>query len=108
MRSLKDYMIEALSDIDTGHDITGGNERNIIMAESGEDTGGNESDKSIKSEQDFRDYAEHKFKTVFADKLDRERMNKVIDGILDKNKEKVKENNWGSLIGILNKSFGHN
>lgn len=59
----------------------------------------------IKSEKEFREYAKNKFKEVFGDELDEEKMNKTIDGILDDNKELVDNNEWGELIGILNKGF---
>lgn len=61
---------------------------------------------TIKDEKDFRDYAENKFKVVFGDKLDKEKMNKTLDGILSDNKEDVEKGEWGKLVGILNKSFG--
>lgn len=61
---------------------------------------------SIKSKKDFQQAAESKFKKVFGDKLDKERMNKTIDGILDDHKDLVEKDDWGTLIGILNKSFG--
>ena len=61
---------------------------------------------SIKSKKDFHHAAETKFKEVFGDKLDKERMDKTIKGILDDHKDLVEKENWGALIGILNKSFG--
>lgn len=64
------------------------------------------SEESIKDEDDFRDYAENKFKKVFGDKVDKDKMNKVIDGILDKYSDDAEDGNWGKLIGVLNKSFG--
>ena len=66
----------------------------------------NEAEETIKSEKDFRDYAENKFKEVFADDLDEDQMKETIDGILTDNKELVDKEDWGSLVGILNKSFG--
>ena len=33
-------------------------------------------------------------------------MNKTIDGLLKDNKELVDANEWGELVGMLNKSFG--
>lgn len=60
---------------------------------------------SIKSEDDFRNYAENKFKEVFGDDLDEDKMNKTIDGILSKNKDAAESGDWGKLVGILNKSF---
>ena len=61
---------------------------------------------TIKDEKDFKDYAENKFKVVFGDKLDKDKMNKTIDGLLKDNKELVDKNEWGELVGMLNKSFG--
>lgn len=61
---------------------------------------------SIKDAKDFRSYAENKFKVVFGDNLDNDKMNKTIDGLLEDNKELVDKGEWGELIGILNKSFG--
>lgn len=61
---------------------------------------------SIKDEKSFREYAENKFKVVFGDNLDKDKMNKTLDGILNDNKEDVEKGDWGKLIGILNKSFG--
>lgn len=60
----------------------------------------------IDSEDSFREYAENKFKKVFGDKLDKDRMNKVVDGLLDNNKDLVDNGEWGTLVGKLNKSFG--
>lgn len=65
----------------------------------------NESEKTIKSEKEFRDAAKAKFEAVYGDELDEDKMNKVIDGILNDNKELVENGDWGALIGILNKSF---
>ena len=61
---------------------------------------------TIKNEKDFKDYAKNKFKVVFGDKLDTDKMNKTIDGLLKDNKETVEKGDWGELVGILNKSFG--
>lgn len=66
----------------------------------------NEAEETIKSEKDFRDYAENKFKEVFGDELDEDEMKKTIDGLLNDNKELVDNNEWGELVGMLNKSFG--
>jgi hypothetical protein len=59
----------------------------------------------ISSEEDFRNAAEKKFKEVFGDDLDEEKMNKTIEGILKDNDDLVENGEWGKLIGILNKSF---
>lgn len=57
-------------------------------------------------EKSFREMAEAKFKEVFGDDLDEKKMNDTIDGILKDNKDLVDAGDWGSLTGILNKSFG--
>jgi hypothetical protein len=59
----------------------------------------------VKSEKDFREYAENKFKEVFGDDLDEKDMKKTIDGLLDDNKDLVDAGDWGELVGMLNKSF---
>lgn len=67
----------------------------------------NKSEESIKNEDDFRDYAENKFEEVFGDDVDEDQMNKVVDGILKKYKKDADNGDWGKLVGVLNKSFGH-
>ena len=62
----------------------------------------------IKSEKDFREYAENKFKEVFGDELDEDQMNETIEGLLQDNKELVDAGEWGELVGMLNKSFAAN
>ena len=59
----------------------------------------------VKSEKDFREYAENKFKEVFGDELDEKEMKETIDGLLKDNKDLVDNNEWGELVGMLNKSF---
>ena len=80
MKSIKDFINEAL------------------MVNEGE----------IKSEKDFREYAENKFKEVFGDELDENQMNETIEGLLKDNKDLVDAGEWGELIGMLNKSFADN
>lgn len=60
-----------------------------------------ESEESVKSEKDFRDYAKNKFKEVYGDELDEDEMKKIIDGIVEKC-----DGDWGEAVGMLNKSFG--
>lgn len=65
----------------------------------------NESEETIKDEKSFREAAEAKFKEVFGDDLDEDKMKETIDGLLKDNEELVKKGEWGELIGMLNKSF---
>ena len=71
-----------------------------------ESLGVNEAKETIKSEKDFREAAEAKFKEVFGDELDEKKMKDTIDGLLKDNKDLVEKSEWGELIGMLNKSFG--
>lgn len=64
------------------------------------------SEESIKDEKSFKEYAENKFKEVFGDELDEDKMKKTIDGILKDYEKEAEEGDWGTLIGVLNKSFG--
>lgn len=59
----------------------------------------------VSSEKDFREYAEKKFKEVFGDELDEDKMNETVDGLLKDNKDLVDAGEWGELVGMLNKSF---
>jgi uncharacterized protein YpuA (DUF1002 family) len=62
-----------------------------------------EAEESIKNKDDFRSYAENKFKEVFGDKVNEEEMKKVIDGLIE---QQEKDNlDWGEVVGMLNKSF---
>lgn len=65
-----------------------------------------EAEETIKDEKSFRDYAENKFKEVFGDKLDVDKMKKIIDGIIDDSKDEIDNGDWGAVVGKLNKSFG--
>lgn len=67
----------------------------------------NEGKESIKDEKSFRAAAEAKFKEVFGDELDKDKMEKTIEGLLKDNKELVEKGEWAELIGILNASFSH-
>ena len=65
-----------------------------------------EDEKTIKDEKSFRDYAENKFREVFGDKLDTDKMKKIIDGIIEDSKDEIDDGDWGTVVGKLNKSFG--
>ncbi len=78
MKNLRDFLIESLNEA---------------------------AEESIKDEKSFRDYAENKFKEVFGDKLDEDKMKETIDGILKDYAKEAEDGDWGTLIGVLNKSF---
>lgn len=83
MKTFKDYILEHIND------------EPIVEAE-----------ETIKDEKSFRDYAENKFKEVFGDKLDTDKMKKIIDGIIEDSKDEIDNGDWGAIVGKLNKSFG--
>ena len=64
-----------------------------------------ESEETIKDEKSFREWAQAKFKEVFGDDLDKDKMKKTIDGILKDNKDLVDDNKWGELVGKMNEAF---
>lgn len=76
-----------------------------FLKEQFEEKAPNVTEGKISSEEEFRQTAEAKFKEVFGDELDEDKMNKTIDGLLKDNKELVEKGEWGELIGMLNKSF---
>lgn len=89
MKDLSDYIHESLlAEADTQSGTSGANE-------------------TIDSEKKFREFAKKKFETVFGDKLDVERMNFTIDGIIKNNQKAIDAGDWGTVVGMLNKSFGH-
>lgn len=65
----------------------------------------NEAEETIKSEKDFRAAARAKFEEVYGEDLDENKMKKIVDGLLNDNKDLVEKGNWGQLIGMLNQSF---
>lgn len=71
----------------------------------GEIEGAQINESKITDEKSFREAAEAKFKEVFGDELDEQKMKDTIDGILKDNSNLVEDGKWGELIGILNKSF---
>lgn len=62
-----------------------------------------EAKESIKNADDFRSYAENKFKEVFGDELDEKEMKEVIDSLIKEQEEN--NTDWGEIVGKLNKSF---
>lgn len=90
MKNITEYLLEQLS-CDNGECKRKENEEE------------EEAIKSIKSADDFKSYAENKFKEVFGDDLDKDEMKKVIDGLIEQQKKDSLD--WGEVVGMLNKSF---
>lgn len=82
MKDIKEFLLEQLETED--HNIT-------------------EAEETIKNADDFRSYAENKFKEVFGDELDEKEMKEVIDSLIKEQEEN--NTDWGEIVGKLNKSF---
>lgn len=93
MKNITDFINEALAAATVENVETNTEEQLVTEGE-------------VKSEKDFREYAETKFKEVFGDDLDEKKMNDTVDGLIKDNKELVDAGDWGKLVGMLNKSFG--
>jgi hypothetical protein len=65
----------------------------------------NEAKETIDSEKELRSAMEAKFKEVFKDDLDKEKMNKTIDGFCKDHSKEIEDGKFGELIGEFNKSF---
>lgn len=105
MKSLRTYVNENLFE-----DKVDELEKKLEKVEKKADDAKKEAEKpeeSIKDEKTFRDYAENKFKEVFGDDLDEDEMKETIDGILKDYKKEAEDGDWGTLVGVLNKSFGN-
>lgn len=89
MKSLRDCLMES-SEFD--EDLY--TEENEFVTES-----------KVTDEKSFREWAESKFKEVYGDEYDEEKMKKAVDGLLNDNKKLVEDGEWGELVGMMNKSF---
>lgn len=103
MKNLSEFLIEKINE-DKIAELEKRVEKAEEKAEKAEKDA-NKSDETIKDEKSFRAAAEAKFKKVFGDDLDEDKMNETIDGLLEDNKDLVDKGEWGELIGMLNKSF---
>ncbi len=68
-----------------------------------ENQAANLNEAEVKNEKEFREYAEKKLKEVHGDDYDEAKAKEMIDGILEDNKELVEKDDWGALVGVLNK-----
>ena len=59
----------------------------------------------VTDEKSFRELAESKLKEAFGDEYDKDKAKEMVDGILEDNKELVEKEDWGALVGILEKGI---
>lgn len=62
-------------------------------------------DGKVKSEKDFREFAEKMAKEAFGDDFDEDKFNDTIDKFLDDNKDLVDDGNWAELVGKWEQGF---
>ena len=67
----------------------------------------NEAKETIDNEKELRSAMEAKFKEVFKDDLDEEKMNKTIDGFCKDHAKEIEDGKFGELIGEFNASFAN-
>lgn len=87
MTSLVEFMNESLNG-----ELNNVNEQSINEGE-------------IKDEKSFREYAHAKLKEAFGDDYDESKADEMVDGILKDHKELVDKDDWGALVGVLNKGM---
>lgn len=83
MKDIKTYILEQLESEEKTNQVTEGNE-------------------SIKNADEFREYAKQKFEEAFGEDNDEEKMNQIIESIIE---EQGEDDDWGKAIGKLNESF---
>jgi len=62
-------------------------------------------DGKVKSEKDFREFAEKMAKEAFGDKFDEDKFKETVDKFLDDNKDLVDDDNWAELVGKWEQGF---
>ena len=62
-------------------------------------------DGKVKSEKDFREFAEKMSKEAFGDDFDEDKFKETVDKFLDDNKDLVDDGNWAELVGKWEQGF---
>lgn len=77
----------------------------VFLNEQFEAPKANVTETEVKSEKDFREFAEKMAKEAFGDKFDEDKFNETIDKFLEDHKEDVDAGKWGELVGTWSKGF---
>ena len=77
----------------------------VFLTEQFETPKANVTEGEVKSEKDFREFAEKMAKEAFGDEFDEDKFKDTIDGFLKDNKDLVDEGNWAELIGKWEEGF---
>lgn len=59
----------------------------------------------VKSEKEFREFAEKMAKEAFGDKFDEDKFKETIDKFLEDHKDLVEKEEWGELVGTWEQGF---
>jgi hypothetical protein len=62
-------------------------------------------DGKVKSEKDFREFAEKMAKEAFGDKFDEDKFKETVDKFLDDNKDLVDDDKWAEVVGKWEEGF---
>ena len=62
-------------------------------------------DGKVKSEKDFREFAEKMAKEAFGDDFDEDKFKETVDKFLDDNKDLVDDDKWAEVVGKWEQGF---
>jgi len=62
-------------------------------------------EKEIKNEDEFREYAMNMCKEAHGEDYDEDKAKETVDDFLKDNKDLVEKEEWGELVGMWNKGF---
>jgi len=62
-------------------------------------------DGKVKSEKDFREFAEKMAKEAFGDEFDEDKFKETVDKFLDDNKDLVDDDKWAEVVGKWEEGF---
>ena len=62
-------------------------------------------DGEVKSEKDFREFAEKMAREAFGDDFDEDKFKETVDKFLEDNKDLVDDDNWAEIVGMWEQGF---
>ncbi len=62
-------------------------------------------DGKVKSEKDFREFAEKMAREAFGDDFDEDKFKETVDKFLEDNKDLVDDDNWAEVVGKWEQGF---
>lgn len=77
----------------------------VFLNEQFEAPKANVNEGEVKSEKDFREFAEKMAKEAFGDEFDEDKFKETIEGFLKDHKDEAEDGKWGELVGIWEQGF---